>query len=127
MLKLIDATLNRVTMYRLVLYYLLLLWLSAMVFSALGWFSFTPWALLISTVVLIFSSWATNQLFAKVFGAQPNVESLYITALILSLIMTPVAPKDLMGLSVLIWVAIIAMASKYIFAVYKKHLFNPVG
>jgi len=123
----VDGLLNRITMYRLVLYVLVALALIAMVFGAMGILPYDPLAFLFSIAVLIAVSWLTNKIFADTFKAQTNAESTYITALILALIITPVAPRDLMGISFLIWAAIWATASKYILAVHKKHLFNPAA
>ncbi len=127
MLNLIDKLLNRITMYRLVLYYLIALVLIAGVFGAIGILPYGPLALAFSTAILVAVSLITNKVFAGVFKTQTNVESIYITALILALIITPVVPTDAMGISFLVWAAILAMASKYILAIRKKHLFNPAA
>ena len=127
MLEYIDTLLNRITMYRLVLYFLIALLAIAAIFGAAGILPYNPLTIVFSTGILLLVSWVTNQLFAKAFGAQPNSESVYITALILALIITPVAPHDLTGISFLIWAAIWAMACKYIFAFRKKHIFNPAA
>jgi ferredoxin-NADP reductase len=123
----IDNLLNRITMYRLVLYFLIALLAVAAIFGAIGVLPYSPLAIVFSTAVLLAVAWLTNQLFAKTFGAQPNVESVYITALILALIITPVVPQDGMGIAFLIWAAIWAMACKYIIAFKNKHLFNPAA
>jgi len=123
----IDQFLNRITMYRLVFYFLAALLAIAVVLGAAGILPYSPTAIVFSTAVLVLVSWTTNQLFAKTFGAQPNAESVYITALILALIITPVAPQDPTGISFLVWAAIWAMACKYLLAIKKKHLFNPAA
>jgi ferredoxin-NADP reductase/Na+-translocating ferredoxin:NAD+ oxidoreductase RnfD subunit len=123
----IDNLLNRITMYRLVLYYLILLLLVAAAFGAFGILPYSPLAIAFSTLVLIFVSWITNELFALLFKAPTNVESVYITSLILALIIPPVMPSVSLLTSALVWGAVWAMASKYIFAVNKKHLFNPAA
>jgi ferredoxin-NADP reductase len=53
------------------------------------------------------------------------VESVYITALILALIVDPA--KSLGDLQFLGWAAILAMSSKYVLSLYNKHLFNPAA
>ena len=126
-MDLIDNLLNKITMYRLVLYVLAALALVAGIFGALGILPYDPLSLLFSIVVLVLVSWITNKIFADVFKTQTNIESTYITALILALIISPVAARDLMGISFLVWAAIWATASKYIFAINKKHLFNPAA
>ncbi|MGC9599022.1 MAG: RnfABCDGE type electron transport complex subunit D [Minisyncoccia bacterium] len=131
MLNAIDSFLNQITMYRLLLYVLAAFLAIAAAFGALGILPYSPAAIAFSTAVLLVVAWITNQLFAKTFGAQPNVESVYITALILALIIAPVAPSgiiaDMAGLSFLIWAAVWAMACKYMLAIKKKHLFNPAA
>ena len=131
MLDFIDGFLNRITMYRLVLYFLIALLAIAAAFGAFGILPYGPLAIVFSTAILLLVSWITNQLFAKTFGAQPNVESVYITALILALIITPVMPSadpaNMPGITFLVWAAVWAMACKYILAINKKHLFNPAA
>lgn len=127
MIDAIDRFLNRITMYRLTLYVLIAFLAIAALFGTFGILPYSPVAIAFSAAVLLAASWATNGLFAKVFGAQPNVESVYITAFILAAIITPVMPQDAAGITFLIWAAIWAMASKYVLALNKKHVFNPAA
>ncbi|NDE68258.1 oxidoreductase [bacterium] len=70
----------------------------------------------------------TNSVFAWAFNAPTNSESVYITALILVLIISPIAsPHDTLFFSLAVWASVWAMASKYIFAIGKKHMFNPAA
>jgi ferredoxin-NADP reductase/Na+-translocating ferredoxin:NAD+ oxidoreductase RnfD subunit len=112
-------------MYRLVLY-CLIFWLAvAFVFS---WFKILPYQpldIVVSAVFITAACLAVNLIFASVFGAPSNTESVYITALILALIITPRSSFDYMMF--MAWAAILAMASKYILAIGKKHLFNPAA
>lgn len=121
----IDNFLNKVTMYRLVLYYLIFLLLAAVVLSSFDLLSFSPFSLILSMGFILTVCWITNAIFAKTFKAPTNLESVYISALILSLIITPIA--TLHDLPFLFWVSVLAMASKYILALNKKHIFNPVA
>lgn len=121
----IDDILNGITMYRVVLYYLIALLTVAVIFSFLHIFSYDPLAILFSTGFLVVVSWVANKIFAYVFEAPANVESVYITALILALIITP--SISLSSMIFLGWVAVLSMASKYIFAINKKHIFNPAA
>lgn len=114
-------------MYRLVLYYLLVLLAAASVFGFFTILPYNPANLAFSTLLLLTAGWLTQTVFVKVFGAMPNVESVYITGLLLALIITPVAPTDYAGVGFLIFASSWAMASKYIFAIGKKHLFNPAA
>ncbi len=126
-MKYIDSILNKITMYRLVLYYLLVLLGAAFVFGFFNIFIIDPTALAFSTMVITLVCMATNLVFARVFKAAPNVESVYITALILALIITPVTASDHAGVGFLIFASVWAMASKYIFAIGNKHIFNPAA
>jgi len=112
-------------MYRLVLYILIALVLIA---SVLSYFSFIPSApafIILSALVLVGVGWIANSIFAWAFDAPTNFESVYITALILTLIMTPA--KTFSDLTILAWAIILAMFSKYVLAINKKHIFNPAA
>ncbi|MGD0613309.1 MAG: RnfABCDGE type electron transport complex subunit D [Anaerolineales bacterium] len=125
MLRSIDNLLNRITMYRLVLYYLIFLLSAAVGLSLLGILKYDVFALLFSIGFLIAVCWVVNWIFARTFGVAANVESVYISALILALIITPLQSfNDLWFLG---WSAVLAMASKYIVAINRKHIFNPVA
>ena len=125
MLNFIDEVLNRITMYRLALYYLIFLLAVAVILSAIGVLGYDPFALLFSIGFLLAVCSITNWVFAKAFGVSANAESTYISALILALIITPLqSGHDLWFLG---WAAVLAMASKYIVAINKRHIFNPVA
>lgn len=121
----IDSFLNKITMYRLVLYGLIVMLSVAVVLSAIHILPFSPVNLIFSTLFLVFFCGFVNEIFSHVFEAPVNCESAYITALILALILLPA--RSLNGYVFLAWVAILAMASKYIFAFDKKHIFNPAA
>jgi glycine betaine catabolism B len=121
----IDNFLNKITMYRLVLYILICFLAVAAVLSLLKFLPFDPVAIIGSSLFLVAVCWITNTIFAKVFDAPTNLESVYITALILALIITP--SISLHNLPFLFWAGVLAMSSKYIVAIKKKHLFNPVA
>lgn len=124
-MRLIDNLLNRITMYRLVLYYLIFLLGAALLLSMSGKLPYDPFALLFSVAFLLAVCAVTNRVFAQTFGVPANTESVYISALILALIITPI--QSFADLWFLAWAAVLAMASKYILAVNGKHLFNPVA
>ncbi len=127
MLKSIDDFLNGITIYRLVLYYLSLLLTVAVALGFFGILPYNPAAIIFSAAVIIAVCWATNRGFSRVFKVSENVESMYITAFILVLIISPVAVNDYAGIGFLVFVSAWAMASKFIFAIGKKHLFNPAA
>jgi glycine betaine catabolism B len=129
MITFIDNLLNRITMYRLMLYYLIVLWVAAFIFGAFGIMPQQPLALIFSAVVIFLACWATNTFIAWVVDAPTNVESVYITTLILALIISPISvtPFNMAGLVFLIGASVFAMASKYILAIRAKHIFNPAA
>lgn len=112
-------------MYRLVLYELILLICLAVILSVLHILPYDPLAIIFSTLFLVFFCGFINEVFARVFEAPTNIESAYISALILALIITPVS--SLHDFIFLGWAAVLAMSSKYILAIGKKHIFNPVA
>ncbi len=125
MLKLIDKFLNQITMYKLVLYYVSGLWVVSLILSFFKLLAFTPLELIVSTAIILITCWLVNFIFARVFGAPSNIESVYTTAFILILIVPPMQSNGY--LPFLFWVAVLAMASKYILAINKKHIFNPAA
>ena len=129
MITLIDNVLNRVTMYRLVLYYLIFLVAAAVALSFFGFLPFQPINLLFSLSVLVSVCWIANRTLAKLFNVPANAESLYITAFILALIITPQPPTRYFaaGSAFVVWAGVWAMASKYFFAIRRKHIFNPAA
>ena len=114
-------------MYRLVLYYLIVLLFASLVFGFFHLLPYSPEIILFSTFLILLACYAGNIIFAKAFGAVTNTESIYITALILALIIAPVASGDYAGVGFLIFASLWAMGSKYIFAIGKKHVFNPAA
>jgi ferredoxin-NADP reductase/Na+-translocating ferredoxin:NAD+ oxidoreductase RnfD subunit len=125
MLTRIDDFLNTTTMYRLLVYYLGGLLAVAAVFSAVGWLPYDPVNVLASAGFLVAVCWLSNILWARLWGVPHNAESSLITALILALIITPAMPDQ--SFFFLLWAGLLAMASKYLLAVYGKHLFNPAA
>ncbi|HET8842622.1 MAG TPA: oxidoreductase, partial [Ktedonobacteraceae bacterium] len=124
-MKQIDYLLDRVTMYRLVLYLLLALLGIATLLAFFHLLHFPPLALVASSIFLMIICWAMNTIFAFVLKVPINVESAFITALILALMLDPTQTPG--GLLFPGWVAILAMSSKYLLAIRKKHLFNPAA
>lgn len=112
-------------MYKVVMYGLLILATISLLLSAFGILFYTPIQLATSFVLIVLSCTAANFIFAKILKAPTNVESYIITALILFFIYKPVSNQE-EALTV-ISAGIIAMASKYVFALNSKHIFNPAG
>lgn len=116
MIPVVDDRLNHVTMYRLTLY---ALWAMAAVGVALD-----P-SRLGSLVCLLASGIAANRAFARIVGAAENVESSAITSLILFLILFPAGTAVEYGF--LAFASVVAMASKYLLAWNRRHVFNPAA
>ena len=125
MLKTFDLLIDGVTMYKLLLYYLGGLLLVAVGLSMFGDLHYKPLYIALSTSILLATCWITNEVFSYVFKAPTNSESSIITALILALIITP-NPTGF-GILFLVAAAGLAIASKYILAIHKKHIFNPAA
>jgi len=124
-LKIIDNFLNSITMYRLVLYGLLILAGLSILFSFFGLIIYNPLSQIISLTAFIFSCYLSNKILSLIFRAPTNIESFLITALILFFIVTPA--ENLKEISFIVLISFIAMASKYILTINKKHLFNPAA
>ena len=121
----LKRVLNSITMYRLMLYYLLLLWATSVILSFAGYLPYNPVDILLSGVYLGVVCNLANYFLAKIFKARANLESASITALILSLIFGPLALSE--SLFALTFVGVVCMASKYVLAIKKKHIFNPAA
>ncbi|HAO64546.1 TPA: oxidoreductase [Candidatus Taylorbacteria bacterium] len=128
MLKPVDYFLNRITMYRLLLYVLCALLAIAAIFGFFGQLPYSPIAIIFSAVFITLICWILNKFFSYMFDAPANVESVYITALILALIISPIQGLgDTAFYALASWASIWAISSKFIFAIRKKHIFNPAA
>jgi glycine betaine catabolism B len=121
----IDNFLNNFTMYRVILYGLIIMVFNSIIFGIFGIIPYDGFSLLISSLILTAACYLTNHIFARIFKATVNIESSFITALLLFFLMQPI--DDVLGALLLVAVGTIAMASKYILALNKKHIFNPVA
>jgi ferredoxin-NADP reductase/Na+-translocating ferredoxin:NAD+ oxidoreductase RnfD subunit len=127
MITFIDRHLDGLTMYRLVLYYLVALIGTSFVFGFIKLVPLDPTALTFTTILTLAACWISNRVFARTFAVPANNESVYITALILALVLDPVVALDLKGVGAVIFASVWAIASKFIFAIGRKHLFNPAA
>lgn len=125
MLNKIDRLIDGITMYRLVLYYLAALILIAVILGFLGILSYAPFSILFSTIFILVTCYITNTIFAHVFEVPVNAESWIITGLILSLILSPSTSYHAMPLY--FWASVLAISPKYMFAIKKRHVFNPAA
>lgn len=127
MTLLIDRVLNYVTMYRLVFYYSATLLAAAFALGFFGLVPADPTALAFSFVIILATCWLTNNAFARLLRVPANAESIYITAFILALILPPVTADARIGVAGLVLASVVAMASKYLLAIHRRHIFNPVA
>lgn len=128
MFKLIDDFLNGVTMYRLVMYVLTILLVLAVIFSFFRLLPFAPLGLIFTSVCLVAACYLTNEIWARVLAVPVNFESIFITALILSLIISPInSANDLPLLILVMLIGILAASSKFILSIGHKHIFNPAA
>ena len=93
-----DKWLDKMTMYRLTLYYLLAIALWAAFLGVFNFIPFTPTDIGMSILVVVVVSGVANWVFAKLFHAITNIESVFITALILALIIPAHFPYNLFSL-----------------------------
>lgn len=125
MMSSIDRFLNSITMYRLLVYGLGILFLISVGASFIGVLPYTVLGLIGSAFILVVVSQFSNLFLQKIFGAQANIESAAITGLILFFILPPLA--TLYDAGILAFAAILAMTSKYVLALGRKHIFNPAA
>jgi glycine betaine catabolism B len=121
----VDAINDKLTSYRLMLYLLLSLVGWALIGSFFKQVPYSWHEILISTAWLLLVCWAANKALSKYLDIPANKESDLITALILSLILTP--PTTATSYAVLAAAGIAAIASKYLIVIHKSHLFNPAA
>ncbi len=127
MFKIIDRLIDGVSMYRLILYYLIGLLVAAVVLSFFKVLVFNPYYIIISSLILVGSAWFFNYMLSYIFDAPINPESSIITGLILALIISPDFSNGFFSATFLLAATGLAMASKYIFAIKERHIFNPVA
>lgn len=112
-------------MYRLMIYFLGTLQMALLGLSYLKILPYHPVDIFSSALALSGACLGINYVAAKIFGAYTNTESALITGLILSLIVGPLDPRD--NILYLVSVAGLAILSKYILAINKRHVFNPAA
>lgn len=124
-MKYIDKFLNGITMYRLVLYALTLLSVISIAFAYLKILPLDGTQMVLTLGLIVISSALFNKIFSFIFKVPTNIESVYITAFILFLVWPPILNLAEAGFVVL--VSGISMASKYVFNISGKHVFNPAA
>ncbi len=124
-MKYIDTILDGITMYRVVLYSLCITAVFSIGFGFFGLIGYGGLSLIASLITLFVVCMFSNIFFAKIFKVSANIESMYITALILFFILAPLSNFNDIWMFILI--GVLAMGSKYIVAIHRKHIFNPVA
>lgn len=119
--------LRAISLHRLVLYYLLALWVAAEIFCGLRILPYGVLDLAYASLVIALASWAGNWVFARVWGVKSSAESVWITALILILIITPIVPGNGRETGYAVFAALWAMAAKYMLTMGRRNLFNPAA
>jgi len=121
----LDRLTGRVTMYRLVLIALVAIAALALVLSLVGQLAFPVTDLLATGAVAVGVTFVTSWLFALAFRVKPHPESSLITGFLLFFLFYPsTAAADLLSVAL---AATIASASKYLFALRGRHIFNPAA
>ncbi|MDP3740905.1 MAG: RnfABCDGE type electron transport complex subunit D [bacterium] len=126
-MKQIEQFLSSHTMYRLMLYFLRTIIGAAVVLSFFDVLPYTWWLILVQYTILVGLCWGANHIFAYLAKTKPNYESAPITGSILTLIIGPITKFDLASLVFLCLVSLLAVASKYLLVVNKRHIFNPAA
>lgn len=123
-IPIIDDLLNKITMYRITLYYLIFLVGVAVVLGSFGLIKYSPIDILISGGIVLSFCYISNKIFAKLFHAATNVESVFITSLILLLIIPVKFPHNITFFAL---AAVVSMGIKYFPTIDKRHIFNPAA
>ena len=124
-LDLVDNFLDSLTSYRLVLYSLLAILGWAFLASFHKSVPFSWQAILLSSIVLVIVCRLSGEFFSRALNIPRNIESDYITALILALIMSPASSSQ--EYAVLAGAGFAAIASKYLLTISRHLMFNPAA
>lgn len=111
-------------MYQITLYSLIAYILFACLFSFFNIIQFSIFEILLGTAIAVVTCYVSNFVFAKLFHAVTNFESVFITALILTVIIPLKLPLDA---GLLVGASVLAMAAKYLPTINKQHIFNPAA
>lgn len=121
----IQNLIDQTTMYRVVLYGLIAISGGAIIISAVLPLGYSLSQLLVSLSLAIGATGILQAILARVFVTGTAAESWLITALILFLVLKPVAsPADAATIAV---AALLAVSSKFVLTTRRGHLANPVA
>jgi Na+-translocating ferredoxin:NAD+ oxidoreductase RnfD subunit len=124
-IPIIDKSLNSITMYRLVMYGLIVLAVIAIGLGFLHKLPFSGLQFIETLLIVTITCFVTNFGISKLLKVATGDESYLITGLILFFILAPIA--NLTDVWVTVAAGVIAMASKYVLVINKKHVFNPAA
>ncbi len=124
-LEFINSLARPISMYKGLLLGLTGIWLVAILLSFMGTLNFSPLALAASTVALVGTTTLASLLCGWLFGVKSQLDSSFITGLILVFIFTPTLAGP--QLLVLAFVGLIAGVSKYVITFRGRHIFNPAA
>ncbi len=121
----VKAHIDQTTMYRTILYTLSGLAVWSVVLAFIGAIDFNPLSMVLSLAIVLASAFAVDRLLAYIFSVYPNVESIFITALIVYFLITPSGSSQSFVLLAL--AGALAAASKYLIVWRGRHVFNPAA
>lgn len=121
----VDRFLDGLTTYRLVLYILCIYFIAALVLDLSGQYSFGFFHIVFSLAWLLLLCRLTNMVLSRWLKVAHNQESDLITALILTMILTPAQSAH--GYLVLAVAAAASQLSKYLITYRRRHIFNPAA
>jgi len=115
-------------MYRLTSYGVGALVIIALIYSLFGVLPYNFFGLLFSALLIFTVCLITDVIFSWALDRESKFDPVFISAMILVLIITPIAsPSDSQFFSLAIWASIWAMASKYILTFNQKNIVNPAA
>lgn len=120
-----SLALSRMTMYRLVSTSLGALAGVSLLWSVVGLIAYAPLAVVLSLLVPLVTSYASNRLLAAIYGVTPHSESSLITGYLIFFVFPP--STELPALLGIALAAVFASASKYLLAYRGRHVFNPAA
>lgn len=112
-------------MYKLVMYGLMVLSVIAIGLGFAGILPYNGISLVLSYAILFGVCYVTNFILGFIFKAPLNSESYVITANILFFLLWPATDTD--KTITLVFAGVLAIVSKFILAISKRHIFNPAA
>ncbi len=124
-LNIVSKKIDSLTMYQAVTWSLMVIVTLAFILSFTDKIFFGPIEMIASLAIILISSFIFHKIFSFFFKAPANIQSTYITALILFLIFDPVSTPP--GLLALVGLSFFSVATKYIISINNLHILNPAA